>query len=94
MKTYCNARLSLLSPAHRYSQAERSARIDTWLALHDDAAVMKNSKRGKMGVNDGASLSVAFTIAPAQAMRLSRLLDGRLNTLSALVRHVFEGEKR
>lgn len=90
MKTYCNARLSLLSPAHAMDQSQRSELIHRWLTRHADDEVVKNSRRGRMGVNDGASLSVAFTVDPAQAIRLTRLLDGRKHTLSSLVRHIFE----
>lgn len=90
MKTYCNARLSVLSPAHKLPLRERSRLIDSWLRAHSDEDVLDKSKRGPLGVNDGASLSVAFSITPSQATRLSGLLDGRRHTLSALVRSIFE----
>lgn len=90
MKTYCNARLSLLSPAHNMTQKQRSGHINDWLKRHDNEAVIEKSRRGKSGVNNGASLSVAFSLEPKQAARLDHLLDGRKYTLSGLVRHIFE----
>ena len=90
MKTYCNVRLSVLSPAHGLTSEQRSAAINTWLVQHDDKDILANAKRGGLGVNDGASVSVALTLSHEQTLRLERLLDGRKFTLSSLVRNIFE----
>lgn len=89
MRTYCNVRLSVLSGAQAISQTDRSRRIADWLAAHTDDEILVASKRGKPGVNDGTSVSTAISIPPDQTQRLSRLLDGRRHTLSALVRNIF-----
>jgi hypothetical protein len=93
MKTYCNVRLALTHPAHLLTQEERSTRVNKWLASHDDESVVEHAVRGRMGVNSGGSLSVAITISPVQAARLSRLLNGRTHTLSSLIRNIFEDKK-
>ena len=89
MKTYCNARLPAKSRAHALESAMRTALFDDWLRTHSDDEVIKHAQRKKPVRPSEDTLSVALGMAPDQSKRLSRLLDGKRVTFSALARNVF-----